>query len=423
MIINFLQEFLQLTNEMSPYLLLGFLVAGILHVLIPKKAITKYLGKNNFKSVVYAALLGVPLPLCSCGVIPTGIAFKKEGASEGATVSFLISTPQTGVDSIMITYSLLGLPFAIIRPFVAFISGIFGGILTNIFSEEIKEKVTPKYSLNIDSPVCIDDCECKVEDSKKQSSLVNIFYYGFVEFMEDIAKWLIIGLLFATLISVLVPDDFFTSYISNPILSIFLVLALSIPLYICATGSVPIAAVLLMKGISPGAALVFLMAGPATNVATITVLIKSLGKKTAFIYVASITIAALFFGFFIDYFLPRSWFVIQSCHVHNHIHNEGSIFPLITTIILFILLINALFKKYRILWYSSKPKTMDTITLSVHGMTCNHCKANVEKNVSKIVGITFVEATPSKNEVIITGTNFSIEAVKSCIEEIGYQVK
>lgn len=128
---NFFQELVMLTNEMSPYIILGFFFAGILHVYIRKERIQKYLGKRDLKSVIYASLLGIPLPLCSCGVIPTGISFYKDGASKGATVSFLISTPQTGIDSILVTYSLLGLPFTIIRPIVAFFTGILGGVITN----------------------------------------------------------------------------------------------------------------------------------------------------------------------------------------------------------------------------------------------------------------------------------------------------
>ena len=414
-------EFINLSNEMSPYLLLGFLVAGILHVAIPNKTNIKYLGKNNFKSVVYAALLGIPIPLCSCGVIPTGISFRKEGASEGATVSFLIATPQTGVDSIMVTYSMLGLPFAIIRPFVALISGILGGFLTAKLSKQKIEKPIPKFSLNIDKPSCEDNCECDSKENKKQNSLLSILQYGFIDFMEDIAKWLLIGLLFATLISVLVPNDFFTQYVSNPFVNIFLVLAISIPLYICATGSVPLAAVLLMKGISPGAALVFLMAGPATNIATITVLTKSLGKKTTILYVLSIIVTAIAFGLFVDYFLPASWFQLQN-HNHTHIHNEFNWFEVSSTGILFILIINALIKKYQILWYAKKTNTIHTLTLTVTGMTCNHCKANVEKQVSQISGITNVIANPTTNKVQITGTNYSIENVKSTISSLGYNV-
>ncbi|RLD62015.1 MAG: heavy metal-associated domain-containing protein, partial [Bacteroidetes bacterium] len=270
---NYLLELFELTNEMSPYLLLGFFFAGILHVFFKKERIAKYMGGSKIKSAIYATLIGIPLPLCSCGVIPTGISFYKNGASKGSTVSFLISTPQTGVDSILVTYSLLGLPFAIIRPIIALISGVFGGVFTNYYTK---------------SDVQESSCHLSEANEKidKKNVFSRFFNYAFVEFLQDISKWLIIGLMVAAFISLVLPDDFFTSYINNSLLSMGIVLLASIPLYVCATGSVPIAAVLLMKGLSPGAALVFLMAGPATNAATITVLGKVMGKKALTSYLA-----------------------------------------------------------------------------------------------------------------------------------------
>ena len=258
-----------------------------------------------------AALLGVPLPLCSCGVIPTGISFNKEGASKGATVSFLISTPQTGVDSILATYSMLGLPFALLRPFVAFFSGIFGGVITNLASkgEEIK---------TVEPPINIS------KETEKAGKWQKMIRYAFLDFLMDIADWLIIGFAIAALISVLLPDDFFTMYLSNQFLSMFIVLLASIPLYVCATGSIPIAAVLMMKGLSPGAALVFLMAGPATNVATMTVIGKALGRKTLIIYLVSISTSAMFFGRIANQFLPSEWFIMMS---HDHGAHEHELLP------------------------------------------------------------------------------------------------
>ena len=272
--------------EMAPWLLLGLIFAGLLKVYFPQKHIDRYLGKSNFKSALNGSILGIPMPLCSCGVIPTGISFYKDGASKGATNSFLISTPQTGVDSIFATYSMLGWPFAILRPIVAFVTGVTGGVLTNWL---VKDKPKPKAAspfadFKIDTGVvsgtqtCSDDsCGChEPRKNDKRHSLVRAADYAFVELLQDIAKWLVIGFLAAALISVLIPDDFFSRFQGWGIIEILLVLAASVPIYICATGSIPVAAVLLMKGVSPGAALVFLMAGPATNVATMTVLGKTI---------------------------------------------------------------------------------------------------------------------------------------------------
>jgi len=196
----------ELTNEMSPYLLLGFLFAGILHVFIKQETISKRLGKKDFKSVLYASLLGIPLPLCSCGVIPTGVSFHKNGASKGASVSFLISTPQTGVDSILVTYSMLGLPFAILRPIVALVTGVFGGMFANFLN---KEELQPQFQLADSADSCSgDSCSCHSEPSAEKSKMHRMFHYAFVEFMQDIAKWLIIGLLLAAFISTVLPDSF-----------------------------------------------------------------------------------------------------------------------------------------------------------------------------------------------------------------------
>jgi len=234
--IDFFNELYFLTMEMAPYLLLGFMIAGILYGFFPKNKVQKYLGKNNLRSVINASLLGIPLPLCSCGVIPTGVSFHQNGASKGAAVSFLISTPQTGVDSIMVTYSLLGLPFAVLRPIIAFFTGIFGGWYTNRL---VKKNPHEEGSIH------------QIEEHRNYNSLYQRVYsmmkYAFVDFLQDIMRWLVIGLIIAAAISIALPDDFFTTYIGNNYLSILLVLAASVPLYVCATGSVPIAAVLLMK--------------------------------------------------------------------------------------------------------------------------------------------------------------------------------
>ena len=305
---DFGSELLFLVSEMAPYLLLGFFFAGLLKAFFPVDRISKYLGRNKFGSAVNAAILGVPMPLCSCGVIPTGISFFRNGATKGATTSFLISTPQTGVDSILATYSLLGLPLAIIRPLVAFLTGILGGGLSHTLDKEQWSETKKSITEEKDS----------IKNLKLAGRLKIVMTYGFGELVEDIFKWLVIGLMAAALLSVLIPDSFFTSFIGNPWLEMTMVLLASIPLYVCATGSIPIAAVFLLKGLSPGAALVFLMAGPATNVATMTVIGNSMGRKALLIYLFSIIGGALFFGALVNEFLPASWFTGFSVMDHEH---------------------------------------------------------------------------------------------------------
>ena len=402
-----------LALEMSPYLLLGFLFAGILYVWFPKKKVYRYLGKPNTASVINAALIGIPLPLCSCGVIPTGISFYNSGASKGSSTSFLISTPQTGVDSILVTYSLLGLPMALIKPIIALVTGFFGGFITNIF----------------DSKKSLEQKEV-AEENNIDRSLLGMLRYGFVEFMEDIAKWLIIGLHIAALIEILVPESFFSAYIGNEYIEMVLILVAAIPLYVCATGSVPIAAILMLKGLSPGAAIVFLMAGPATNAATMTVIGKTMGRKTLFIYLVSIIIGALFFGTLVNELLPREWFLnaIGGMHAGEHAHE---ILPdwlhTVSGIILGLLVLYALLRKYfpGVFKQESSLKTekhtfMKNNEIIVTGMTCNHCKSTVEENVVKLEGIDHVEADIHKNRVKISGKRFELEKVREKIESLGY---
>ncbi len=414
----YFQELISLTNAMSPYLILGFVFAGILHVFFKKESIAKLLGGNKIKSAVYASLIGVPLPLCSCGVIPTGISFYKNGASKGSTVSFLISTPQTGVDSIMATYSMLGLPFAILRPVIAFISGVFGGTLTNY----LDRNTIPEPQLAVEQ-----NLNLKMENPFKR-----IFYYAFYEFLQDIAKWLIIGLLIAALISSILPDDFFQQYIHNDFLSMLIILAVSVPLYVCATGSIPIAAVLIMKGISPGAAFVFLMAGPATNAATITVLGKVMGKKALIGYLTSIIGSSLFFGFLIDQFLPREWFTaFQINGNHTMEHGLPFWFEVASSVLLIIFIINIYFRK-SISKRNSRIKTnFDSFQIvnnrqveqffyvKVKGLDCNHCKANIEAGLGLIEDIESVDADIITSIVKIKTTNFQPYLIEKTIESLG----
>jgi len=418
-ILIFGKELAELTIEMAPYLMLGFLFAGILYAWFPAHKMARYLGKNNSASVFNASLLGVPLPLCSCGVIPTGISFYRNGASKGSSVAFLISTPQTGVDSIMVTWSLLGWPLAVLRPFIALVTGMIGGILTN-FSENRKNKKTPP------APPVV------VPNDKKKVGIIAMLRYAFVDFLQDIVKWLTIGLLIAAFMAVIIPEDFFLRYLSNDYLSMLIILLASIPLYVCATGSVPIAAVLLMKGLSPGAALVFLMAGPATNAATISVIANSMGRKTMLIYLFSIVAGALFFGTLINELLPRDLFM----NAMNHIHTGGHSHEILprwlqvgSAIILTLLMINGLARIYLPFLYKKKtsvpePKISDTMnfkTILVEGMTCNHCKMTVENNLKKMNGVTDVKADQASGKVILEGEIINLTEAQKIVTELGYK--
>ncbi|HKK60412.1 MAG TPA: permease [Salinivirga sp.] len=413
---TFFSELWHLTLEMAPYLMLGFLFAGVLHVWFPQHKVNRFMGKHNLRSVFNASLIGVPLPLCSCGVIPAGVSFYKNGASKGSAISFMTSTPQTGVDSILVTWSMLGLPLALIRPVVAMITGIFSGWWVN---KGEKQKIISK-PLNEGSSQHI-----------KDNKIVAMLRYAFIDFMADIVKWLALGLLLAALIAVIVPDDFFSQHMTHPAYEYLFVILASIPLYVCATASVPIAAVLILKGISPGAALVFLMAGPATNAATITVIAQTLGRISFIKYLVTIIVGAIASGLVIDYLLPSSWFAIeQSMQTHEHgILPEWLIYSSATILILLILyhlmkILGNLFSKER---FKTREvvsgEKLDNPNLHVSGMDCKHCKMNIEKHLKQIDGVDHVEANENTGYVAVQGKNVPIDSVQQQVKDLGYKLE
>lgn len=398
-------------NEMSFYLLLGFLFAGILHAFVPQYLFSKYLSKNNWVSVFYATLFGIPLPLCSCGVIPTAMALYKEGASKGAVVSFLIATPQTGVDSIIATYSLLGLPFAIIRPVTAFFTSLFAGLVTNIFTSK-DAPGGPVKQENNQSP----------QNVSFAQKLVSVFRYGYVEMMEDIGKMLLFGLIVAGLISYFVPDHFFMMFGNNTLLTMLLVLLVAVPMYVCATGSIPIAIALMMKGMSPGTALVLLMAGPAANIASMLVIGKVLGRKTFLLYLITLVTGAIVSGLLIDNFLPASLFDVSHFGLAAHHSGHFYHFKVVCSGILLILFLNAAFLKK-----NSGKEIMETtpdavIAFKIAGMNCNHCKNNVAKAIDRLKSVKKVSVNLDKGIAYVEGTPTD-EEIKAAVEAIGFEFK
>ena len=399
-------------NTMSFYLLLGFLFAGILHVLVPQQLFSKYLSQNNWVSVLYATLFGIPLPLCSCGVIPMAMALYREGASKGSVIAFLIATPQTGVDSIIATYSLLGLPFAIIRPIVALFTAMFAGLTTNIFTSQ--QNVTP----------------VQVAEQKQETQLSfiqklkRIFQYGYVEMMEDIGKMLLFGLIVAGLIAYFVPDNFFMMFGHNTILTMLLVLLVAVPMYVCATGSIPIAIALMLKGMSPGTALVLLMAGPAANIASMLVIGKVLGKKTFALYLTTLVIGAIASGLIIDNFLPAGWFDVSNFTMTAHQHGHFYCFKVICSVILLALFINAmLLKKHREQAKVANDTDLVKATVfRIDGMNCNHCKVNVTNAIGKLKSVKKVTVNVSEGKAYVQG-NPTDEEIKEAVEKIGFEFK
>ena len=278
--------------HMSPFLLFGFFVAGWLSVMISPQFVQTHLGSSRLGSVLKASIFGVPLPLCSCAVIPVASSLRRNGASKGATSAFLLSTPQTGVDSILATYGLLGPVFAIFRPLAAFIVGAIGGTAISAISKSTEAPPEPEVS-----------CEnCKNADKPALPAYLRALRHGFIVLPRDIGKSLVVGLTIAGLIGALVPADFFAERVGSGIATMFLMLLFGVPIYVCATASIPIAAAMMMKGVTPGAALVFLMSGPATNAATIAAVWTMLGRRQAIVYLLVVAVTAIAAGLALDFF-------------------------------------------------------------------------------------------------------------------------
>jgi uncharacterized membrane protein YraQ (UPF0718 family) len=302
-IVDILTESVHLFVEAAVYILFGLLVAGMLRIFLSPQMVARHLGQGRFKSVFKAALLGIPIPLCSCGVLPAALSLKKQGANNGATAAFMISTPESGVDSIAITYALMDPIMTVARPVVAFITATLAGITENVFGSYANTKPqSPDLSCTVDG--CCDGIDCPSDVHRHHHTFSEKFLWGikyaFVEFWGDLAGWFLIGVLLAGFITSIIPNDFFTAYLGQGLPAMLLMLAIGIPLYICATASTPIAAAFVLKGVSPGAALVFLLAGPATNAASLTVMAGTLGKRTTAIYLTAIAVSAVVFGLLLE---------------------------------------------------------------------------------------------------------------------------
>ncbi len=336
--------------DMSFYIVIGLLFTGALHAFVDKDKILKHLHKQSTTSVIKASIFGVPLPLCSCGVVPTALYLRKNKASNGAVISFLTSTPQTGIDSLIATYGLMGPLFAVYRALAAFVSGVISGILTNIFVK--KERGQTTMTLNTTTCGCSasnetsDTCGC---ESRNKTSFItkfkSIFTYAFGEFLDDIAGHFVIGLILAALIATFIPESWLTSF-DNPLLTMIAMLIIGIPMYICSTASIPIALSLMMKGISPGAAFVFLFAGPVTNIASLTILTKSLGKKVIALYLGSVAFCSIMFGLLLDYIIEVSNYTGINSIINNTAEHHDSLYMVVVALIFGVIVARSLIKKY-----------------------------------------------------------------------------
>jgi uncharacterized membrane protein YraQ (UPF0718 family) len=283
----------RMVYEAGLYVIFGLAAAGLIHVFVSRQWMVAWLGGRGFGSVVKAALLGAPLPLCSCSVLPAACALRDKGAGRGATVAFLISTPETGVDSIAVTWALMGPLMAIVRPVAAVATAMVAGFLETIRDRREPPPVIP-------GPACVlcnsDTCE-HVAGPGRWSRFWNFVLF---DMGDDLGPSLAAGLVLAGIVGVAVPANFFETYLGSPWASMFLALVVGLPLYVCATASTPLAAALLLKGMNPGAVLVFLLVGPATNLATILVVARLFGKVSAALYVGTIAVMSLLCGTILD---------------------------------------------------------------------------------------------------------------------------
>lgn len=400
----FLYSFWSTLVAISPYLMIGFFTAGILYAFVPAKQIEKHLGKRGLKGIIKAACLGVPLPLCSCGVIPVAMSLRKNGASQGATTSFLISTPQTGVDSILVTGSILGIFMAIVRPLLAFISGILGGIAVDLLQPKEQEKVIIS----------------SIQETKKtlKERCISVWTYGFFTLAQDIAKPLLLGLFISALISIVIPNNFFEHTLLQGFWGMLAMILFAIPLYVCATGSVPIAAALMMKGVSPGMALIFLMTGPATNAATIATVWKVQGKRVAIIYLCAVILTALGSGFLVNQFyytVPES--------LQYHAHNMTGLWNQIITVILLLILAYGFIRNHYLkgnVMLNSCTTEDKILTFSVQGMHCSHCASSVHNAIASLKNVEEVQVNLAKSSVEVKGHNLSNTDIQNAVQALGF---
>jgi uncharacterized membrane protein YraQ (UPF0718 family) len=303
-IFSIFKESWHLLLEASVYILFGMLVGGLLKVFLNPSFVADHLGKGRFGSVVKAALFGIPIPLCSCGVLPAAASLKKQGANNGATTAFLISTPESGVDSMAITYALLDPIMTVARPVSAFVTAVAAGISENILrsqKEDDWERVIDR-SCPVDN--CCDGNECPPGEHAAHHSFTEKLWSGLKfavdDLWGDLAVWFFAGLLFAGVIAAIIPQELMSNYLGGGLHSMLIMLLVGIPMYICATASTPVAAALILKGVSPGAALVFLLVGPATNVTSLSVLFGLLGKRATAIYLFMLSLFAVVSGLLLD---------------------------------------------------------------------------------------------------------------------------
>jgi uncharacterized membrane protein YraQ (UPF0718 family)/copper chaperone CopZ len=418
--------------EMAPYLLLGFFFAGVLSALISAEWVERHLGGSGLGQVFKASLFGVPLPLCSCGVLPVAASLRRQGASRGATTSFLLSTPQTGVDSIAVTYALLGPFIAVLRPLAALVTGVIGGTLVHAFGE--RNGAAPADA-EIASSCAMDGC-CD-DDVAHRHSFVDAMRYGFVTLPRDIGRALMVGVLLSGVISALIAPDTLRAYLGGGLLPILAAMAIGVPLYVCATASTPIALSLIVAGLSPGAALAFLISGPATNSAALTTLWKVLGRRTTVVYLATVALGAVAVGLLVDGIIASGAVPVSAlidtagAAATGHEHHESGGFGwwLQPASAVALLLVVGYALRPRPTAATETEPSQDTsakratvVEMKVKGMRCNGCVQSLTRTLAGVAGVSDVAVRLEDGTVRVTGSGVAGDELLEAVDSLGFEV-
>ena len=402
------------TARMAGWLLMGFMVAGLLSVFISPAWLERHLGGRGMGPVFKASFFGVPLPLCSCGVIPVAASLRAHGASKAATTAFLLSTPQTGVDSVFVTYTMLGPLFAVFRPVAALLTGFLGGGLV--------QASEPSGSTNgaefVPAPTV--DERPRGLGAKLRAATD----YGLVTLPGDIARALLVGVIIAGVLGALIPEDFLARYLGTGPLSIALMMAVGIPIYVCATASVPLAASFIFLGATPGAALAFLIAGPATNAATITTIGRVLGRRVTVIYLATVAVSAFGGGLLLDWLMPWAADAIPVLGGAGHHHEGVAVLDHVWAVLLAVVMTRS--------WWLSRQRACGCddecvpeaapaeLELEVGGMNCSHCAQSVERALGEVPGVTGCRVSLEEGRAWVRGSGLDGAALEAAVKGLGY---